>query len=653
MVRMSAAASFIAILLALAAGCGLTETARRPLIYTGTVAGIGSDIGEPFGVAARSGIIYIADGQNGRILRLTGDGETSVFAEGLDTPSAIAFAPDGSLIVADAGSHTIRSVDADGKAATVAGTEGKPGRSDGSAATASFDAPVGVAVHADGRIFVADTYNDRICVIENGTVRTIAGGATGFADGVGQDARFDTPVSVALWGERLIVADSGNRRIRIVEFDGRTSTLTGGGGDLRDGLLAAASFVQPVAVIADADGVIYVADGNAIRRIGGSAMPVVTTISDDGRGLRDGIAARSRFNRPSGLAFAANGDLIVADSENRLVRRISADKPGHTITAAEIDALRDKPATFREEQPGRWPFDPPSAKRDLAGTLGEIRGEMKPDSDEIWYHNGLDIAGNYGETARFIRDEKVLRPAAAENFGTLRELIRMPTIGYIHIRLGRNASGEPFGDDRFRFQKDAAGKTVGVRVPRGTRFKAGEPIGTLNPMNHVHLIAGPGITDSRPPVIEKVTLFDANWRELETAAANSRITLTDRIRIVVRAYDQVDGNAERRRLGVFSAGYEVWAGDKRVSPGPLGEIRFDRLPSNDSLRFVYANGSHSGATGETIFNYIATNFVSGDSYREAFLDAAAFENGTYRLSVFASDYFGNTSRRDIVLEVKK
>ena len=172
-------------------------------------------------------------------------------------------------------------------------------------------------------------------------------------------------------------------------------------------------------------------------------------------------------------------------------------------------------------------------------------------------------------------------------------------------------------------------------------------------MNALDALKLPGITDSRPPVIEKVTLFDANWRELETAAANSRITLTDRIRIVVRAYDQVDGNAERRRLGVFSAGYEVWAGDKRVSPGPLGEIRFDRLPSNDSLRFVYANGSHSGATGETIFNYIATNFVSGDSYREAFLDAAAFENGTYRLSVFASDYFGNTSRRDIVLEVKK
>ncbi len=665
---MSVAATIFVLITALGGGCGLTETVRRPLIYTGTIAGTDGSIGEPFGVESRGGIIYVADGQNGKIFRLTDDGAMSVFAEGLDTPSAIAFTPDGSLVVADAGSHTIKSIDSDGKASLVAGTEGKPGRSDGTAANSAFFAPVGVAVHSDGRIFVADTYNDRICVIENGLVRTLAGGETGFADGVGPQSRFDTPTSVALWGERLIVADSGNRRIRVVEFDGRTSTLAGdGGGDLRDGLLAAASFVQPTAVIADGDGVIYVSDGNAIRRIGGSSIVIVTTISDDWRGIRDGNAARSRFNRPSGLAFAANGDLIVADSENRLVRRISADKPPHLITAAEIVGLRDDPATFRDAQPGRWPYDPPAAKRDIAGTLGEIRGEMRPDNDEIWYHNGLDIAGAYGETARFIRDEKVLRPIAAENFGTLRELIRMPMLGYIHIRLGRNASGETFGDERFQYSRDRTGKMTDVRVPRGAKFKAGEPIGTLNPMNHVHLIAGrsgsemnaldalklPGISDSRPPVIEKVTIYDQNWNLVETVSDRSRITLTDKLRIVVRAYDQVDGNAERRRLGVFSVGYQMWAGDAPVSAGPLGEIKFDRLPSNDSLRYVYANGSHSGATGETIFNYIATNFVSGESHREAFLDAAAFDNGMYRLSVFASDYFGNTSRRDIVIEVKK
>ena len=70
-------------------------------------------------------------------------------------------------------------------------------------------------------------------------------------------------------------------------------------------------------------------------------------------------------------------------------------------------------------------------------------------SQRFWAgHNGLDIAGAYGETARFVRDEKVLRLIAAENFGTVRQLIRMPTLGYIHIRLGANVESVPFGDGR-------------------------------------------------------------------------------------------------------------------------------------------------------------------------------------------------------------
>src|SRR5690606_12035630 len=112
------------------------------------------------------------------------------------------------------------------------------------------------------------------------------------------------------------------------------------------------------------------------------------------------------------------------------------------------------------------------------------------ESPDVWFHNGLDIAGGYGETARFVRDEKVLLPTAAENFGTLRELLRMPTLGYIHIRLGRDANGVRFDGVRFQFRSDAAGKLSGVRIPRGNKFRAGEAIGTLNPMNHVHLIAG-------------------------------------------------------------------------------------------------------------------------------------------------------------------
>jgi sugar lactone lactonase YvrE len=641
--------------------------AEEPYRYVSTVAGATGVIGEPFGIAVNGTDIYVSDGQNGKILLVKGDSLT-VFADGLDTPSGIAFDRSGNLLVADSGSNTIKSVDPTGKIDLLAGVEGRSGYTDGDSASALFDHPIGVAVGGDGRIFVADTYNDRIRLIENGKVSTLAGGATGYADGPGDGAKFDTPCGIAVWHDKLLVADTANRRLRVIEPTGRVWTLAGNGvADLKDGLPADAAFVEPTAVTVDGAGSVIIADGNAIRRIGGHTLPLVTTLSNERRGLMDGAAGKARFNRPSGLALDSTGSLLVADSENRLVRKFAARSDDHAITADEINGLRDRPEEFRAAQPGRWPFDPPTAKRDIAGTLGEVRGEVTDGSDQVWFHNGLDIAGAYGETARFIRDEKVLRPIAADNFGTLRELVRMPTIGYIHIRIGRNEASVPFGDARFQFARDKSGRMTGVRVPRGSKFAAGEPVGTLNSMNHVHLIAGrsgsemnaldalslPGVSDSRPPVIEKISLFDKDWREIETPPANSRISIRDRIRIVVRAFDQIDGNNERRRLGLYRLGYELRRGDAPVNAGPAAEIKFDRMPPNEAVKFAYAAGSRSGATGETIFNYIVTNSVEGEKYTEGFFDPSQLAASDYVLHIYAADYFGNITTRDISIEVIK
>ena len=647
-------------------GCGSTSH-PGPLRNVSTVAGKKGEIGEPFGIAFRGNEMFVSDGQNGQIWTVTGD-NLNVFARGLDTPSAIAFDKAGNLLVADAGSNTVRSISSNGETVTIAGIEGQRGFADGPAAAALFSGPIGLAISKDGKIFVADTYNDRIRVIENGQVTTFAGGSPGFADGVGTDAKFHTPCGIAVWRDRLLVADTGNRRIRVVEPDGRVWTLAGSGElALKDGLLSASAFVQPTAIAVDERGAIFVADGNAIRQIAGDPFPFVRTISSPGRGLRDGVASKARFNRPSGLALDQSGSLLVADSENRLVRRFDVSQTGGAITSDEIKALRETPENFRTLQPPRWPYDPPDAKRDIAGTLGEIRGELPETKDQARFHNGLDIAGAYGETARFVRTEKVLKPIAAENFGTTRESLRMPSMGYIHIRLGRDVSGVPFADNRFQFEKNAVGKPVDVRVPRGALFNAGEPIGTLNTMNHVHLIAGrsgsemnaldalifPGLTDSRPPTIEKVSLFDENWNEIETRGNASRIKLSGKTRIVVRAFDQTDGNSDRRRLGIYEAGYQVLDANGAQVSDTNWNIKFDRMPSAAAVKFAYAAGSKSGATGETIFNYIATNVVSGDEFHEGFLDIAALGGGQYTLRVSVADYFGNITHKDIMFEVIK
>ncbi len=650
--------------------CNLKSEPERK-VWTGvkTLAGTNREFGEPFGIAVKGEEIYVSDGENGKIIKVFKDGRTEVLTDKLDTPSEIAFDKNGDLIVADSGTHTIKKVKPTGEIELVAGTENKSGFQDGEANTAMFNAPIGIAV-IENKIFVADTYNDKIRVIENGQVSTIAGSEKGFADDAGGAARFDTPCGLTVWTDgRILIADTGNKRIRVLEQNGKVWTLAGNGNsNLTDGLLADAEFVQPTAIAFDEKGAIYIADGNAIRAIGRSIFGFVETVSNDRRGFSDGALNESRFNRPSGLAVAEDGNLFVADSENQTVRVFSGEEIGSQITEEQKKNLRFTPEEFRALQPPRWTFDPPDAPRDVAGTLGEIRGEVSDESERrARFHNGLDIAGSYGETAKFIRTEKVLRPVAVENFETLRELIRMPTIGYIHIRIGRDREAKVFDDARFQFSFDETGKPDGVRVPRGVKFEAGDKIGTLNSFNHVHLIAGrsgaemnaldalafPNIEDKIAPIIESAEIFDENWNPFETENSNSRITLSGKTRIVVQAFDQMNGNAAYRKLGVYRAGYQILKPDET----PFGEINwtinFDRMPDEEAVEFVYANGSQSGYKPQTVFRYIASNEVSGDSFRETFFDANQLESANYILRIFAADFFGNTASKDINFEVIK
>ena len=651
-----------------AASCSrISKPKFVPFDKTRTIANDKEKFGEPFGIAVKDGEIYVSDGETGKIRRVSDNRNFTPVSDKFDTPSGIAFDGNGDLIVADSGTHTIKRVNvSNGATEIIAGVENQKGDADGEAKAALFNAPISVAV-LENKIFVADTYNDKIRVIAGGKVTTLAGSEQGFADSEqGFSAKFDTPCGLAVWGDKLLVADSENHRIRVVEMNGKTWTLAGNDvEDSTDGFLNQASFAAPTALAVDSFGTIYVADGNSIRAIGRRLFASVETITDTKRGYADGGLRQSKFNRPSGLAGDENGNLYISDAENQTVRVLTGAEIGKETKAEDVVNSRFAPEEFRNLQPPRWTYNPPERKREIAGTLGEIRGEIVDADSQAWFHNGLDIVGGYGETARFIRNEKVLRPTSTENYATLRELIRMPTLGYIHIRLGRDQNDKLFDDRRFQFSRDERGKLKNVRVPRGAKFRAGEAIGTLNAMNHVHLIAGrsgaemnaldalilPDVSDNIAPTIEKVSLFDETWQPLgETRNANSRIKLSGKTRVVARAYDRMDGNAERRRLGVYKIGYQILREDTTPLSEIVWTIIFDRLPDAEAVKFVYAVGSKSGATGETIFNYIATNRVNGDEFREDFFDAQTLDNGNYILRVFATDFFGNITSKEISFE---
>lgn len=632
---------------------------------------------EPFGLAADDdGNIYFSESITGRIFLLTAGSyengsspQISVVAENLQMPSAIAFDPDGNLIVANTGAHTIVRVDLKTKTVSVvAGQSGVSGDADGKAADARFNAPVGVAVGEDRTIFVADTYNDRIrAITKDGQVRTIAGGREpGFADGIGSEARFDTPCGIAVTDEGLLlVADTGNRRIRRIEPNEQVATLAGNGeADEHNGTLLSASFNEPLAITVRDQKSFFIADASgSIRLLSLETRSVKTELPD------------LHLNRPTGLAVLPDGELAFAESGASMIRAlIPADsKLGIQFDPEAIALSADR---LRQLVEPRWPFDPPDKPREIAGTFGEIRGAISP-TDEAWFHNGLDVPGAYGELARSVFTEPVTLPLSVEGAGTTRERIRLPLFGYIHVKIGRDKDDQllpNLADGSVSFRRNAEGQITDVRIRRGTVFKAGEAVGSLNRLNHVHLIAGqwssefnalsvlrlPGLTDTVAPVIESFAIADEQGNILfdpggkKNPAAN--LSQNGRLRIFVRAYDQMDGNAKHRRLGVYRAGFQIL----NASGTPLTEfnqtrrnLEFDRLPWDwQTVSQVYAAGSRSGYEGPTVFNYIATNVLQRGEVREAFFDPSKLTPGDYTLRVVAADYFGNVAHRDWPITIR-
>ena len=243
-----------------------------------------------------------------------GPANTARFAE----PRGVAVDSNGKVYVADKDNHCIRVIHK-GLVDTLAGNL-IPGKQDGKAGLARFSAPRGVAVDALDRVYVADTNNHLIRVIEAGQVDTVAGSKKGFKDGAASQARFNYPYDLALDpGSNLIyVADRSNHAIRVIQA-GQVGTVAGmGWPGYKNGPVNAARFYYPGSVAVDLSGDVYVSDtgNNRIRFISGGQ---VTTLTGSSHGFMDGNMSVARFRYPRGLV-TAGGDLYVADTNNHRVR---------------------------------------------------------------------------------------------------------------------------------------------------------------------------------------------------------------------------------------------------------------------------------------------------------------------------------------------
>ncbi len=149
----------------------------------------------------------------------------------------------------------------------------------------------------------------------------LAGGTTGYYDGIGSSAWFRQISDLEVLKDSIIVADSGNSRIRRVSFQGQVTTIGGGTatGSI-DGLPSQSRFASPEGLTSDDSGNIYVADtGNhQIRMISGSNNETFT-ICGSAKGYIEGVGRSARFSDPSDVLFASRS-LIVSDTGNNRLR---------------------------------------------------------------------------------------------------------------------------------------------------------------------------------------------------------------------------------------------------------------------------------------------------------------------------------------------
>jgi sugar lactone lactonase YvrE len=255
-------------------------------------------------------------------------------------PASLAFDPAGNLVVADSGNHTIRRIAPDGTVTTLAGTAGQPGSANGVGALARFNGPFGLAVDATGLIYIADTLNHTIRLLAtDGTVTTYAGaaGTPGQIDGTLAAARFNQPNGLALAANgTLYVADYGNSCLRVIPQGGPVALLAGQYTTpaFTDGSAMAARFNLAVGLTLDASGSLWIADthNHAVRRL--TSAGAVTTPAGYGgtSGNADGAGSAAYFNLPCGIALLPTGDFVVADTHNHLLRKVTASGTVSTYT---------------------------------------------------------------------------------------------------------------------------------------------------------------------------------------------------------------------------------------------------------------------------------------------------------------------------------
>jgi len=243
--------------------------------------------------------------------------------------------PAGSVLIADAASHRIRKVTTDGIITTVAGNGTAGSSGDGGAATnATLQAPFAVVLDGIGNLLFSDTATDTVRRVDtNGVINMVAGPAN--------NAQLFFPVGLVVNSTgTVLIADRDNNRVRMVDTNGTVTTIAGNGSpgySGNGGYATNASFNWPSGLALNPDESILIADSanNVIRKL--STNGVITTVAGGGNSLGDfGDATNSALVYPVGMAVDAFGNFFIADIGNNRIRKVSAFGDMSTLTLSNV-----------------------------------------------------------------------------------------------------------------------------------------------------------------------------------------------------------------------------------------------------------------------------------------------------------------------------
>ncbi len=322
---------------------GIPETPGR----TADDRAVESRIAGPAGLAMDAGgVLYVAESDNSRVISISSSGRLEVLRDDffcsspacLEEPAGLALDPAGRVVVADpAGNRVWRLDPVTGASEVLAGTGERASAPDGAlAAEAPLSGPYGVAVDADGTIYVSESGAGKVRSIDgSGRLATVAGtGEPGFSGdgGPAVEARLSLPRGLALGPDGLYLADSGNDRVRLVRAsDATIATVAGNGvrgfsGDGGSALDAALDLPEGVAVTADGAR-LFIADtrNHRVREVALATGRIETRAGTGATAWTGDLldAGATSLSGPRGVATSAFGLLFVSDPGHAVVWRLA------------------------------------------------------------------------------------------------------------------------------------------------------------------------------------------------------------------------------------------------------------------------------------------------------------------------------------------